>query len=333
MSVNSTSALPSLTLDLVVGASWLYYHLGFTQAEVAESLGISRTSVANLLAEAREKGIIQIRLEPSYLRSIQAAEELREIFGLADAYVAPAPKGSTTGELTRNLGKAGALYVEANLRAGDILAVGWGLTIVEMAGALSGAKDIEDLTVAQLVGVFSTTDMYNPGSIVSRFAERLRARLFHLYLPAFVSSPQVRELLLEDPAIHSALEIVKSANKAVVGIGKVAEEATIVKAGLISPIQMDELRAKGAVGDIATKYYDIQGGPVTTALDDRFTGLSLEDLGRIPSIIAVAGGADKTEAILGALRSKRVAVLITDEHTARNVLAMERAGTSSRSLP
>ncbi len=63
-------------------------------------------------------------------------------------------------------------------------------------------------------------------------------------------------------------------------------------------------------------YYDKQ-------YDDRIIGVTLDDLKNIATTIAVAAGPEKTEAILGALRTGAVTVLVTDDRTAGNILAME----------
>jgi DNA-binding transcriptional regulator LsrR (DeoR family) len=309
---------PVLSLDPLVSAAWLYYHLELTQADVAKILGVSRTAVVNLLARAREEGLVTISLDPSHLSTLTLAQEAKALFGLDDVLVVPNSPGASSA--AHALGKAGALYLEKTLAPGDILATGWGVTMLELAQALSG-KSVPDLTVAQLLGGFSTADSFNPSKIASLMADRLSAKLYHLYLPAVVASPEIRDLLLADPAIRATLEMARAASKAVIGIGKVAPDATIVRAGFVTPVQMDELQAKGAIGDVAARFYDLHGQPVGSSLDERLTGLTLQDLTGIRPIIAVAGGMDKVQAILGALRAGLVNVLITDAATMSEVLA------------
>ena len=62
-----------------------------------------------------------------------------------------------------------------------------------------------------------------------------------------------------------------------------------------------------------------------TAICERTLCLGLERLADIPLVIGVAAGADKTTAILAALRSGYLSALATDEPTARAVLALARA--------
>ena len=55
--------------DPYVWACWLYYEDGMTQGEIAEAMGVSRATVNSYLAEAREKGIVNISIEPARLAS------------------------------------------------------------------------------------------------------------------------------------------------------------------------------------------------------------------------------------------------------------------------
>ena len=50
--------------DPYVWASWLYYQEGMTQNDIAQMMGISRATVIAYLNEARERGIVNIAIEP-----------------------------------------------------------------------------------------------------------------------------------------------------------------------------------------------------------------------------------------------------------------------------
>lgn len=316
-------ATTSLELDPVVSAAWLYYHLDLTQAEVATALGVSRTTVVNFLAEARERGIVTIQVEPEYLASLNLAQSVRERFGLKDAFVVPTPIPATVEQVGSGLGQASALYLERILRPGETLAVGWGQTLLEVAKALR-AKPQADMKVAQLMGGLSSGAALNPSTVAAILAEKLQARHHYIYMPAVVASVEVRQILLSDPSLYAGLEVAKTADRALVGIGEVSQEATVVKTGFISSLQIDELRAKGAVGEMMSRYFDIHGRPVRSSFDDRLTGLSFEELAKLKNVIAVVGGQRKAEAVLGLLRSGLVHVLISDRETIERVVELEQ---------
>lgn len=317
--------------DPMVRAAWLYYHEGLTQAEIAALLGVSRPSVANLLARAREEGVVTISLRADYLSSLTLAKTFREQFGLKDVLVVPTPPSADTATIHQSLGKAGALYLEKTLQGGDVLATAWGAAMLEVALALSGVT-VDNLTIAQSLGGLSTADSFNPNRVASIMADKLGARVYHLYVPAVVESVAVRDILLRDPSIRSAFEVAKAATSVMLGIGKVSHDATVVRAGFITPIQIDELKAKGAVGDIAGRFFDVNGKPVVTELNERIIALSLEDIRTMNPVIAVVGGKDKVPPILGALRGGYIDVLIVDERTAKDVLTLDKQTLDKQTL-
>ena len=308
--------------DAIVSAAWLYYHENMTQAEIAEVLGVSRPSVANMLARARETGIVRISVRPDYLASVSLSRAMRERFGLKQVVIVPTPAVSDAAAINRSLGRAGAVYLGSTLRPGEILVTAWGATMLEVALALP-ERVVPGVTIAQSLGGLYTADDFNPTKVASLMGEKLGARVYHVFVPCVLESKELRDVLMRDRSIHSAFEVARSANRAMIGIGKVGPDATVVRAGFITPLQMDELRAKGAVGDVMGRFFDIDGKPVQTELNERIMALTLEDLRRIEPVIAVAGGPDKVRSVLGAVRGTYIDVLIVDDRTAASVLQVD----------
>lgn len=315
-------------LDPLITAAWLYYHHNFTQADIAKELNVSRATVANMLTKAKDDGLVTISLRPDLLSRLSLATQVRERFGLHDVYLVPAPEDMDEGEVLRSLGTAAALYLENALHAGEVLGTAWGATMLEVARALKTIS-VEGLVVVQSLGSLNNGEGFNPIRVASLMAEKLGASVYHLYVPAVVESVDVKNILLRDRHIRAALEMARSASRLIIGIGKVSHDATVVRAGFIDNPTMDELRAKGAVGDLSGRYFDLSGRPVDTEVDTRIIGLTWDDLHRIRPVIAVAGGNDKAAPVLGAVRSGRVDVLITDERTARKVLALDVASKNA----
>ena len=80
------------------------------------------------------------------------------------------------------------------------------------------------------------------------------------------------------------------------------------------------LEKNKAVGDIASRYFDINGNIALKELDDRVVGFGLEELRETEWTSAIAVGVNKVDAIIGALRAGFMNVLYTDEKTAREIL-------------
>ena len=109
---------------------------------------------------------------------------------------------------------------------------------------------------------------------------------------------------------------------AIVGIGAVEPSELLARSGnTFSRQEMAMLHEAGAVGEISYRFYDKDGKPVETPLNDRVIGISLEDLRKTNRVMALAGGESKTQAIAGALKLGVVDVLVTDKFTAARLTA------------
>ena len=89
---------------------------------------------------------------------------------------------------------------------------------------------------------------------------------------------------------------------------------------IITNAELDELVRLGAVGDICLRYFDIDGKPIASDVDERVMGISLDDLKQVERVVGVTGGPNKYRAIHAALAGKLVNVIITDHVSAQNVL-------------
>ena len=109
------------------------------------------------------------------------------------------------------------------------------------------------------------------------------------------------------------------------GVGNLnPAQSGFVKGGFLSVEELAELSGGGAVGDMAGHIFTIDGCLYDKQYDDRIIGVTLDDLKHIAKTIVVAAGPEKTEAILGALRTGAVTVLVTDDRTASSMLAARK---------
>ncbi|RXY67000.1 transcriptional regulator LsrR, partial [Klebsiella pneumoniae] len=112
---------------------------------------------------------------------------------------------------------------------------------------------------------------------------------------------------------------------AVVGIGAIDQrrDATILRSGYISEGEQLMYARKGAVGDILGYFLQADGRPVEgLEIHRELLGVTLDELAQLPTIVGVAGGEEKAQAIYAALIGKRINGLVTEETTARAVLAL-----------
>jgi DNA-binding transcriptional regulator LsrR (DeoR family) len=131
--------------------------------------------------------------------------------------------------------------------------------------------------------------------------------------------------------IASVIDEARNVSTAVVGIGTATEDATLVKLGYLTAKDARALVDQGVVGDILGQFYDIDGKVLKLPIHARRIGVDLEDLKAVNTVIGVAGGEQKVDAILGALRGQHLNALVTNESVARLLLGNSRRGKEKNS--
>ena len=88
--------------------AWYYYNDGLTQNEIGERLNMSRIKVSRLLESGRRSGIIQVRINSRYQGCLALERQVKERYGLLEAYVVPELPGQ---DPTDRLGQAAAQFL------------------------------------------------------------------------------------------------------------------------------------------------------------------------------------------------------------------------------
>jgi DNA-binding transcriptional regulator LsrR (DeoR family) len=189
-------------------------------------------------------------------------------------------------------------------------------------------RRLQNLRVVNLMGGLTTSLSLNPYDIGSRLASALAGECYYVYAPAIAASEELCSSFKSELTVRTALDMARVADYALVGIGEVGPNSTLSQMGYISLPEMEVLRRQGAVGNILAQYFDAGGVKVACELHRRIVSLSIEQLRDHHHVVGVAGGGHKTEAIFGALQGRFITVLISDENTARSLVARKETMSS-----
>lgn len=305
---------------VLVAAATMYYLENRSQAEIARKLGVSRSNVSRILADARRAGIVDIRINNPFGRVPEVEDRLIARYGLRAARVAG--RGTPETQLSR-VGALGAQWLLENLPSDGAVALSWGASVQAVVDAVSTSAEHRGVEILPLVGGLSSVDSARDGNVLVRLlATKLGARHRRLYAPAVVESVVSRDALMRESAIASVLEAASGAQCAVVGIGQVGAgaSAAIIDSMRLGPDERAAFEASGAVGDCCTRFFDLEGKVVDSAVNERVIAVELDALRTIPTVVGVAAGARKAQGTLGALRGGLVDVLITDIDLAEQLL-------------
>jgi DNA-binding transcriptional regulator LsrR (DeoR family) len=306
---------------LLYAAAKLYYEDDETQAAIATRLGTSRATVSRLLSEARRRGIVQITVRPPASGDTDdLAARLTSVLQLKAAYLSvPLPAGAWERPPDGLLGSiltpaVSRALSDAALFPGEVLLVSSGRTMYEVAGF--DLPRFPGVLVAPTVGGMDQPEAwFQTNDITGRIATRIGGRATYLFAPA-LPGPDLHATLLEDPAIQRVVGLWPRARAVLAGIG--APPALRAQLPQFVPINSAPLRE--AVGDICSRFFDREGRQVEFPGSERLIAVQLQDLQRIPTVIAVAAGHEKVAPLLAGARARYFNQLVTDPRTAEAIL-------------
>jgi deoxyribonucleoside regulator len=305
-------------LKKAIEAAKLYYLLDYNQNEIAKKLGVSRPTVSRLLQQAKNEGLVQIKiLDPSEdVENI--SKQLEHKFDLKKAIVAIIQEYQDQ-MIKQSIGEKAARYLHEIVKNGDIIGVTWGTTLFHVAQHLVH-KHVTDVKVVQLKGGVSHSDTNTYASeIIHLFGNAYHTTPHYLPVPAIVDHIVVKQAMEADRHIRKILDMGKEANIAIFTVGTIKSESLLFQLGYFSEDDLQMIK-RNAVGDICSRFFDRDGNICNESLNARTLGIELEELKKKEHSILVAGGPHKINAIYGALKGKFANVLITDQYTAKYLL-------------
>ncbi|MED4651875.1 sugar-binding transcriptional regulator [Bacillus pseudomycoides] len=299
--------------NLLTKVAWYYYKDHLTQQEIASLLHISRNKVVRLLDKARAEGVVTFHVKGTGLHCLSIERELIKRFHLKDSFIIPTLMENPPS----SLGKAAAQYVETYLQQGDLLGIGWGETISKMLENIHFEASIQ-LSIVTLTG---GVNHYLPRK--QNYLNHMQGELHIIPTPFLASTTEMAQSILSEPAVKDMLHVASLANTAIVGIGGLSHDATIVKEEKLTLREMTYIRSQNGAGDILGQFYNTHGELLELPHHDRLIGTPLSALQKMKHVVGVAGGEEKIDAIYGALKGRFIHTLITDEDTALSLLRKE----------
>ncbi len=311
-------------------AARLYYVDGLGQNEVAKFVKVSQAKVSRLLAMARERGIVRISVADYDPRRQDLESELVDRLKLSTVIVLKAIDGLSTADLRRAVGHFSAAAVDTLIKPKDIVALAGGRTIHELINHLPERRN-KALTIVQAMGsVDSNVSAFDAQEVGRVMAQRLGGSFHSLNTPAYMPDKRTRDALLKLEQVSAVHGFLTRANLALVGVGTL-ENSVFIEREVLSSEEREHLKDAGAVGEICGRFIDAEGKECATSWKDRVMSAEVEQLKKIPLVLAVVSGSDRSQALLAAIRGHLIKGLIIDETGAAALLKAASATPEKKS--
>jgi DNA-binding transcriptional regulator LsrR (DeoR family) len=298
---------------LLVQIAQMYYQEDKNQSQISKELNIHRSTISRLLKKSREEGIVTITINYDLAGTYSLEKELEETFGLKKAIVVPTAIDIQSEQKLQLLGAAANKYLQTILEEEMTIGFSWGQAMSMVAAELQETEK-NNLMCIPLIGGPSgrLIGEYHVNTITFEASKKLKSKAILIDSPAFPETKELKEALMAN---------------------QFNQELSIAIFGIGSPQMKDSTRWKlfyddnilegledQVVGDVISHFYNAQGQHISSKLDERLIGITLEELKKVNYRIAVAESLEKVSAIRGALRGKYMNVLVTTQETAEAIL-------------
>jgi deoxyribonucleoside regulator len=314
--------------ELLYHCAELFYVEGLSKREVASRVHVSPTHVKRLLDEAVKKGIVQLEVKlAGRFRKLETA--IKKRFSLSFVRVVEAH--SDYDIVKTNLGQAAVDLLETYIqrRSRVKLGIGGGGTLLRMVELLEQRPRQVDIYPLSFFGRGPLVEFIS-STFLATYLVIKSLPLATGHIVAIPPLPSRRELavgfatwLLEEfPEISQVYNGVKTMDLGFVGLGAAIPSRDIFAEFSKLGYTFEYMQEHGAVGGINYNYFDKNGEQIGKGI----MTLSVEELRELASdasktIVLVAGGVHKREAIAVAVETRMVNGLITDEDVAGHLIA------------
>ena len=305
----------------IVRAAELYYRQQLSQQQIAKILGCSHSTVSRLLSEARETGVVEIKIRRGIETVPELANRIRSAFKLREAIVVP---GAGVEEANlKAVGTAAANLLLSIVTDGQSIGVTWGNTLYQMVNALDDLP-LDGIEVVQLTGALGgkgDPEVDGP-KLAIRLAERFSGTCCLVPAPAIVKDTAMRDTLMQEPAVEHALKRAANVDIIVQGIGALSgAQSSLRRAGYIRKSDQREMKANGAVGHIAARMIDADGRELTE-FARQVISVPLASMRKAKWSICISASPAKVPALLAGLRGGYMNAIVVDDESALQMLQL-----------
>lgn len=292
-----------------------HYVLGRTRIQIAEDLGLSRFKVGRMLEDAIAGGIVKFEISTPGPLDLEVSLKLKEKFGLRHAFAVRTPTEAPE-VVQQSLGAVAASVLSEIATDSDVIGLTAGRTLSAMADSLTHLPKCDVVQLAGVAGPIQDTGV----EVIRRVSSTGGGKPWSIYAPLVVSDAKSAAGIRQQQAVQATFAQFPRVTIAMVAIGSwQPPDSQMYDNAAMTPERRAALIGKGVQAEVCATLLD-GDGRVLNDIEDSCIAIDNAGLKRIPEVIAVAGGLNKTEAIRAALASGLINSLITDSALAKRLI-------------
>lgn len=300
----------------------LYWIQNMKIESIGHKLGISRSTVSRLLSQARKQHVIEFKIRHADCSTSNMEEALNNRYHVY-AKVVPTSIDADKTVREQAVGRVAATLLEQLVKPNMVLGVTWGRTIEALSLNLD-KHPVRGVQILQLHG-FGDSLLYGEDyvtQILTRFGNAFDGSVHLLPMPAIFDSEHTRQLMYQERSIKRLLTLRNNLDLIVTSVGsrEGSKPSPLFAPGMLTDDDLKQLEKDKVVGNLAPTFFRSDGSTEDVVINRRSTGLTRQEIFKVPIRMFIAGDSSKAEALLVTLRSGFVTHLVIDQSTAEQLL-------------
>ncbi|MGF1721016.1 sugar-binding transcriptional regulator [Vibrio kyushuensis] len=299
----------------------LRYMENLNQSDIAKQLGLSTAKVNRVIKQAHDDGLVEITLNLPQERTHTLEQRMLDAFGLKTAVIQPS-LSKDESVVTRQVAKAAGELLIETVKPDSVICISGGKTMAQIVEEIK-PMSFPNVRVVPATGGIQGHHFTDVNYLASRLAEKLGGSSTQLHAPLFVDTDEQRSILMEMRSIKEVLDLARSADIALVGVGSVASESdSYYDLRSLSGHQAETVISAQCKGEVLAHLYDEDGNKCAEHINQKLIGLNLQELNSIEHSIGVAATHSKVDALVAALKGRLMNGIVSDEDTVARVLEL-----------
>ena len=304
--------------------AYLYFIEDMSQEQIAKHLGIYRTTISRMLTQAKQEGIVQIKIEDFNPELLKLETIFKEKYGLKNLEIASSSEYDTEEEKDEKLSVVASQWLRKNIHNDYTVGLAWGASIGKAVEKIT-PKYLENTSFVPLVGGPSRINSkYHINTLVYELARKFHGESIFVNASVVQESKQLAEGIFNSKYFEEIKDKWNGLNMVIVGVGGVLSYRKSQWRDLLNEEDYVDLKLREAVGDCCCRFFDREGKVLNGPLNHRTIGLPLEYFYRIETRVAIARGKAKVRAIRALIKKGYINTLLTDQETLMSILTLDK---------
>jgi len=292
----------------------MYYEDNMNQSEIAKVIGVSRPLISNLLSEAKELGIIEIKIKSPLEMDNNTMGILCKTYNIKGGNLITGVNSKSMTE--KMIVKSSYDFIKEIINHGDCIGLSWG----NMIGDVVQFMEVQDEklmlngSVCSLIGNSATANKnYHTDELCRAFAQASGCEPHFALAPAFYESDEDLRSVSELDFFSKIQQSWEKVDFALVNIENhpsVPDLATASRFGS---------KLKDAVGHMVSYYYDKEGNIIENENDIVYR-IPLEQLRKSKVVMGICRCNVTVENLVGALKTGILTHIFVDQEIAQEAV-------------